>query len=168
MEYSIETTAAKMIQVILALSVLIAVGGAVFFRTMEAIPFAAGVALACAMNMTKVILLKKSVEYAVSKDSVTAKYHLQYTYFLRLLLTAAVLVVAALVPQSVVNLFGTIFGIFTLNVASYSMRYFFRHELAKDVISASAGVPASPTQDAINDIDKIVSEYDEAKDGSKK
>ena len=168
MEYSIETAAAKMIQVILALSVFIAVGGALFFRSVEAVPFAAGVALAAAVNVVKVILLKKSVESSLAKDPVSAKFHLQYTYFLRLILTAAVLVVAALVPQNIVNLFGTIFGIFTLNFASYSMRYFFRHELNDDIMAASTSISASPTQDAINDIEKIVSEYDEAEDGNKK
>ena len=163
MEYSIEATAAKMVQVILVLSVLIAVGGAIFFRSMEAVPFAAGVALASAMNMVKVFLLKKSVESALAKDSVTAKYHLQYTYFLRLLLTAAVLVAAALIPDTIINLIGTIIGIFTLNIASYSMRYFLRHELADDIMAVSANIPASPTQDAINDINAIVSEHEETK-----
>ena len=166
MEYSIETAASKMVQVILVLSVLIAAAGAVFFRSVEAVPFAAGVAMAAAVNITKVILLKKSVESALSKDAVTAKYHLQSTYFLRLLLTASVLIGAALLPDSIVNLFGVIFGIFTLNIASYSMRFFYRHELAKDIMAASANIPASPTQDAINDINAIVSKSEEAKEGN--
>ena len=168
MEYSIDTVAGKVIQVIVVLSILIAVGGAVYFRTVEdAIPFAAGVAMAMAVNITKVLLLKKANASSLTKDPVSAKFHLQYTYFLRLILTAAVLVAAALIPDNIVNLFGAVFGIFTLHVSFYSMRYFFRHALADEIITASADRSLSPTQDAIQEINAIVSEYDEAKDGNK-
>ena len=169
MEYSIDAVAGKVIQVIVVLSILIAVGGAFYFRTVEdAAPFAAGVAMAMAVNITKVLLLKKANESSLAKDQHSAKIHLQYTYFLRLILTAAVLVAAALIPDNYVNLFGAAFGIFTLHVSFYSMRYFFRHALADDIMTASVNIPSSPTQDAIHEINAIVSEFDEAKDGNKK
>ena len=168
MEYSIDTVASKVIQVIVVLSILIAVGGAVYFRTAEgALPFAAGVAMAMAVNITKVLLLKRANTYSLSKDPQSGRLHLQYTYFLRLILTAAVLLAAALIPDNIVNLFGAVFGIFTLHLSFYSMRYFFRHALADEIIAASANIPSSPTQDAIQEINAIVSEYDEAKDGNK-
>ena len=168
MEYSIDAVAGRVIQVIVALSVLIAVGGAVYFRTAEgALPFAAGVAMAMAVNITKVLLLKKANTSSLTKDPHSAKVHLQYTYFLRLVLTAAVLVAAALLPDNIVNLFGAVFGIFTLHISFYSMRYFFRHALADEIMTASAGKSSSPTQDAIQEINAIVSEYDEAEDGNK-
>ena len=157
-----------MILVIVVLSVLIAVGGALYFGTFEgAAPFAAGVAMMMALNITKVLLLKNAVANSLTKDAFSGKAHLQYTYFLRLVLTAAVLVAAALIPDNFVNLFGAVFGIFTLHIASYSMRYFFRHALEDEIIAASANIPSSPTQDAIQEINAIVSEYDEAKDGKK-
>ena len=169
MEYSIDAVAGKVIQVIVVLSILIAVGGAAYFRaTEEALPFAAGVAMAMAVNIVKVLLLKKANINSLTKDPTSAKFHLQYTYFLRLVLTAAVLAVAALLHPNYVNLFGTVFGIFTLHVSFYSMRYFFRHALADEIMTASANIPSSPTQDAIQEINAIVSEYDEAKDGNKK
>ena len=168
MEYSIDTVASKVIQVIVVLSILIAVGGAVYFRTVdEALPFAAGVAMAMAVNIAKVLLLKRANANSLSKDPQSARMHLQYTYFLRLMLTAAVLVAAALIPDNIVNLFGAVFGIFTLHISFYSMRYFFRHALADEIIASSANIPSSPTQDAIQEINAIVSEYDEAKDGNK-
>ena len=168
MEYSMDAVASKMIQVIIALSVLIAIGGAIFFRSIEgAAPFAAGVAMAAAVNTAKVLLLKKSVSGALTKDPYSAKFHVQYTYFLRLILTAAVLAAAAILPDNIVNLFGAIFGIFTLNISSYSMRYFFRHALADDIMAASVNIPTSPTNDAIQEINAIVSDYEEAKDGNK-
>ena len=168
MEYSIDAVAGKVIQVIIALSILIAVGGAVYFRTAEeALPFAAGVAMAMAVNITKVLLLKKANANSLSKDPHSAKVHLQYTYFLRLILTAAVLVAAAMIPDNFVNLFGAVFGIFTLHFSFYSMRYFFRHALADEIMTASANRSSSPTQDAIQEINAIVSEYDEAKEGNK-
>ena len=166
MEYSIERAAGKMVQVILVLSVLIAIAGAVFYGNLhEALPFAAGVAMAAGLNVAKVLLLKGSVTSSLTKDPVSAKFHLQYTYFLRLVLTAGVLVAAALLPNEYVNLFGAIFGIFTLNIASYSMRYFLRHELASDVMAASASKASNPAEDAIKDMEAIVSEYN--KDGNK-
>ena len=169
MEYSIDAVAGKVIQVIVALSILIAIGGAVYFRTLDdALPFAAGVAMAMAVNIAKVILLKRANTTSLTKDPVSAKFHLQYTYFLRLVLTGAVLAAAAFLHPNYVNLFGAIFGIFTLHISFYSMRYFFRHALADEIIAASADRSSSPTQDAIQEINAIVSEYDEAKDGNKK
>ena len=168
MEYSIDAVAGKMILVIVVLSILISIGGAIYFQTVdEAAPFAAGVAMTMALNIAKVLLLKKAVANSLTKDAFSAKAHLQYTYFLRLILTAAVLVAAALIPDNFVNLFGAVFGIFTLHISSYSMRYFFRHALADEIIASSANIPSSPTHDAIQEINAIVSEYDEAKDGIK-
>ena len=168
MEYSIDAVAGKVIQVIIALSILIAVGGAVYFREAEeALPFAAGVAMAMAVNIAKVLLLKKANENSLKKDPHSAKFHLQYTYFLRLVLTGAVLALAAWLHPNYVNLFGTVIGILTLHVSFYSMRYFFRHALADEIMTASADRSSSPTQDAIQEINAIVSEYDEAKDNDK-
>ena len=168
MEYSIDAVAGKVIQVIVVLSILIAFGGAVYFRTtQEALPFAAGVAMAMGVNIAKVLLLKKANADSLKKDPASAKFHLQYTYFFRLVLTAAALGVAAFFHPNYVNLFGVVFGIFTLHISFYSMRYFFRHALEDEIMTASADRSLSPTQDAIQEINAIVSEYDETKDGNK-
>ena len=167
MEYSIDAVAGKVIQVIVVLSVLIAVGGAVYFRTVHgALTFAAGVAMVMALNIAKVLLLRRANASSLTKDPVSARFHLQYTYFFRLVLTGAVLVAAAMLHPVYVNFFGAVIGIFTLHVSFYSMRYFFRHALADEIITASADRSSSPTQDAIQEINAIVSEYDEAKDGN--
>ena len=169
MEYSIDAVAGKVVQVIIALSVIIAVGGAVYFRTIEgALTFAVGVAMTMAVNIAKVLLLKRANTTSLTKDPTSARFHLQYTYFLRLVLTAVVLITAAVLHPDYVNFFGAAIGLFTLHISFYSMRYFFRHALADDVMTASANRSSSSTQDAIQEINAIVSEYDETKDGNKK
>ena len=161
MEYSMDAVARKMIQVILFLSALIAVGGIVFFRLPQALPFVTGVSMAAGVNVAKVFLLKKAVTDAVKKDAASAKVHIQATYFMRLMLTLAVLLAAALLPNDYVNLMGTVIAIFTLPISTYSMRYFFRHQLGEDIMTASVNMPSNSAQDAINEINAIVSEKED-------
>lgn len=161
---SIKKAASRMMMAMFAVSALIAAGGAGFYVNRgdfsEALPFAAGVAMAAALNAAKIVLLKRDVAGALGKDPVSAKHYLQLRYFMRLLLTAGVLVAAALLPDAAVNLFGAVFGVFALHAASYSMRYFMRRELADEVL-AQAAAPAGAAEAALEDMEKIVSGYEE-------
>jgi len=159
MEYSVDAAANKMILVIVCLSTIIAAGSFVFFRNIEeTIPFAIGVAMACGLNVAKVVLLKRSVLNATTKEANAAQLHLQSTYFLRLLLTVAVLLTAGLLHANggYVNLIGTALGLLVFHVASYSMRYFLREHLVDGVIVSSAEAGGvSSAQDAIDKINDI-------------
>ena len=95
MDYTVDAVAKKVIQIVLFLSVVVAIGGIVFHRTPEAaIPFVIGVAAAAALNVVKVMMQKKTVERAVNLGARSAQLHMQGQYFIRLLLTAGVLLVA--------------------------------------------------------------------------
>ena len=131
MEFSIDAFARKMILCIVGLSVLVALGGGVFFQlhgnfyVSEAIPFAVGVALAMALNITKVYWLKATINKTVDMETPNyAKLFFSLQYFLRILFTVAVLLVAALAPDNIVNLLGALIGILTFPVAMRLMQFF--------------------------------------------
>ena len=175
MEYSMDAVADKVVQVILCLSVLIAVAGFVFYfwrggAINDGAPFAIGVAAAASLNTAKVLLLKRAVNNALTREPGMAQFYLQGQYFLRLMLTLAVLIVAGWLHNTYdaqyINVFGTVFGIFTLPIANYSMRYFFREHLRDNPAgyTTAPGVAkiTSPTQDAINKLKSFGAEQTEA------
>ena len=132
MEYSMKAVSQKMILVIVILTVLIAIGGGVFYfvndNFLGIIPFAAGAALAMLANIAKVLLLKRTVEIAVDKEEASAKLYMQGQYFIRLLLTAGVFLLAVFIPDSIVNFMGTVIAIFTLPIATYSVKFFLKDQ----------------------------------------
>jgi len=190
MEYSMNAVANKMILVIVCLSVLIAAGSYFIFASLagnesvtvlatimglrtasqvsDTIPFAAGVAFAMGLNIAKVLLIKRAVNNALTRDEFAAKMYLKAQYLLRLVLTGAVLLAAGLLhinafsslenPQSVnpvyVNLMGTFFGIFTFPVSTYLMRFFFRNAL-NETPEFLAATPENTMQDAIDKLNSI-------------
>jgi len=130
MEYSMESVSKRMILVIAVLSVLIAVGGGVFYfindNIFGTLPFALGVFMAMCTNVAKVLLLKRTVERAVDMEEKSAKLHLQGQYLIRLLITAGVFGLAHVIPF--VNIMGALIGIFTLQIATHSLRLFIKEE----------------------------------------
>jgi len=155
MEYNDESVAVRQSLVLFALSILVAAAGVAFYRSWDAVPFVVGVALGCALNITKVILLRQAVLSALKRDANAAVLHIRITYFLRLLLTVAVLLAAALLPDNIINVLGTAFTLLTWPIAMYSMRFFLRHELVDDIMTASTSAANDPTKDAIDKINEI-------------
>jgi len=159
MEFSIDAVANKMILAIVGLSALVMVGGAVFFHMHSnfyingAIPFAVGVAMAMAVNVTKVIWLKKSITKTVDMDTPKiAKLFFQLQYFLRIVFTGVVLLIAALAPDNIVNLLGVIIGILTFPIAMRLMQFF----IPKDAeIITEAPPKVDFVQDSIDEIEAI-------------
>jgi hypothetical protein len=176
----------KMIFVIVCLSVLIAAGSLLIFVTLagndgsvvfssimgvstdsrvsDTIPFAVGTALAAGLNVTKVLLMKRAVNAAVTRDEHSANMYLKGQYFLRLIITAFVLFLAGWFHANVrdpvtgnpqyINFMGAFFGIFTFPVSTYSMRFFFRNEL-KDNPELYTTVTENTVQDAIDKLNAI-------------
>ena len=132
MEYSMEAVSKRMIAVIVILSILVAVGGGVFYYTSNnlpgAFPFAMGAGVAMVANIIKVILLKRTVENAVGMDESKAKIHMQVQYFMRLMLMAGALTLSAFSPDNLINLMGTIFAIFSFPIAAYSVKTFMKEK----------------------------------------
>ncbi|MDR0273441.1 MAG: hypothetical protein LBI27_09020 [Clostridiales bacterium] len=194
MEYSMNAVANKMIMVIAALSVLLAIVGFVFFLTMagtesslvlgtimgvniqtagiyDAIPFAVGVSVATSINIAKVLLLKRSVNNAVDRNATESKMYLKGQYFLRLMITAVLLLLAGWLHANMrndagnpqyVNFMGAFFGIFTFPISVYSMRFFFRNELKDnpEFFEKSKETINSTVNDAIEDLKSIGAEKD--------
>ena len=159
MEFTIDAFANKMILCIVGLSVLVALGGGVFFHlhenfyVSEAVPFAVGVAMAMGLNITKVIWLKATINKTVDMDTPKgAKLFFQAQYFLRLLFTAAVLLVAALAPDHIVNLLGAVIGILTFPVTMRLMQFF----VPPDAEIIRPDPSGNPVQDAIHEIESHV------------
>ena len=153
MEFTIDSVANKMILVIIVLSALVAAGGAVFFLSYEAIPFAIGVAMAMGVNIAKVILLKQAIKKTVDiESSKSAKIFFQIRYFLRFALTVAVLFAAAIIPDNIVNLWGAVIGIFMHPLSVYAMRFFVP---ADTVMPIAPAENSDPVQDSINKLESI-------------
>jgi len=100
---------------------VIIAGGAVFYRSLEALNFALGVLLSSALNVLKVYLLERTVSKTLDMtDPVMGKNYIRFQYLLRFFLAAAVLVAAALIPF--ISLWGAIIGIFTLQISVMIVR----------------------------------------------
>jgi ABC-type multidrug transport system fused ATPase/permease subunit len=131
----------------------------------DGIPFATGIGMVMCLNIAKVLLMKRAVNNAVNRDVGNAKLYMQGQYFLRLVLTATVLFVAGYLHSSVtndvgnpqyVNFMGSFFGIFSFRLATYSMRFFLRHELEDNPLPTdSKSTTKNAIQSAIGDLKAI-------------
>lgn len=131
MDFSIGKVANKIILAIICISALIAISGVVFFGmnaafpTRDAAPFVLGVALSMGVNIAKVLLLKRAIIKVSGMASAnSAKIYFQVQSFLRILLTAAVFLLAALLPDNIISLWGALIGIFAHPLAMYAIRFF--------------------------------------------
>jgi hypothetical protein len=112
----------RMIMVICIAALVIMAGGAVFYRSLEALPFALGVFLTSALNVGKIFLLERTAKKAMDMDDPnTGKNFVRLQFLLRYFLTAAILLVAGLTPF--VSVWGALIGIFTLQIAVISIRH---------------------------------------------
>ena len=113
--------AKKMILVICVSALLIMLGGAIYYRSLEALNFALGAFLTSALNIFKVFLLERNVQKILyMTDPQASKNYFSIQYFIRYILTGVVLVAAALIPF--INLWGAIIGAFTLQAATIAIR----------------------------------------------
>lgn len=121
----ISVTVRRMILVMLAAGLLMIVGGfiaAAHFPVIVPLPFAAGVLLTTALNVVKALWLQHVVQKIVTmEDEAAAGNYLRAQYFLRFILTGAVLAAAALLPESIISLWGAVAGIFTFHFGKYSL-----------------------------------------------
>lgn len=100
--------------------VLIA-ASAIYYRSLDCLPFIWGVLLGAAVSVAKVFLLKGAINRVVDMEQKAASAYVQLQHLLRLFLTAAVLVLAALVPA--ISLWGAIAGIMTYQIGIYLIRF---------------------------------------------
>ena len=111
----------RMIQVVLITALAMMAGGAVFYRSLEAFPFALGVLLTSALNAGKILMLERTVKRAIDmEDPKSGKNYVRIQFLLRYFLTAAILVAAGLTPF--ISVWGALFGIFTLQISVIIVR----------------------------------------------
>ena len=114
--------AKKMIGVICGLCALLAVGSIVYYRSLACLSFILGVLLGMLLNIVKVIMLDRVVSKITDMEADKAGNYATIQQFLRFLLTGVVLVVSAVLQS--INIWGTVAGIFTFHIATFSMKYF--------------------------------------------
>jgi len=165
MEFTIDAVANRIILIIICLSVLVAVGGVVFFQMHSsfapagAIPFMVGVAMAMVMNIIKILWLKKAINIVTNIQSTKpAQVQLQLHYFLRLVFTGLVLLAAILAPDNIVNFFGTVIGIFTLTAAMHILRLFIPSD-APMLVNMPSKI--DPVQEAIDKMEAAIAEKED-------
>lgn len=112
--------AKKMIYTILIIAIIGIAGSALYYRTLEFLPFLWGVILGSAASIVKVILLDRAVDKALSMEKKRAGNFVGLQHLLRLVLSGAVLVLGAVVPQ--INLWGVVVGILAFQLAVYNVR----------------------------------------------
>ena len=124
---ALSLTSKRMICVIGISALVIIVGGAAIYRSIEAIYFALGVILTSALNVFKVFLLDRTVKKTIDiEDPDAGKNYVRLQYLLRYFLTGAVLLGAGLVTNYVkppfINIWGAVAGIFTLQISVIIVR----------------------------------------------
>ena len=112
----------KLTVIMSVVAAVIIAGGAVFYRSVpETLHFALGVILTTSFNMIKLRMLERTAEKIVHlEDEGRAKAFAGVQYLIRFVLTIAVFLLAAFAP--IINVFGAVFGIFTLTVSIYIWR----------------------------------------------
>ena len=118
----LSNTAKKMMMVVWILVGVFILASVVFYRSAGFLPFALGAILGGSLNTVKIILLNRIVERTTAMDPSVTVRSFQAQYFLRFILTIAVLVTAALVPF--ISLWGAAVGVGIFPIAAYSMGLF--------------------------------------------
>ena len=119
----------KRIMFVIGISALVIILGGVILclvlealPSAEALPFVLGVLLMSALNILKIQMLERTVKRTIEmEDANIGKNYVRLQYLLRYFLTGAILVVAALTPF--INIWGAILGVFTLQIALFSVRF---------------------------------------------
>lgn len=111
----------KMIVTICILAPIFMVASVLYYRSLSCLPFVLGVLLGALASVAKVLLLERAVNRAVNMEKKAAAGYITLQHMLRLFLTGAVLMLAALVPA--INLWGAVAGILTYQVAVYLIKF---------------------------------------------
>ena len=117
----------RMVMMIGAAALVMILGGIVFFRSIEALYFAFGVILTSALNVLKVFMLERTVGKTLEMDKESrGETYLRLQGVFRFFLTAVVLLGVGLVQiyahPPFINVFGVIFGLFTLQISVFACR----------------------------------------------
>lgn len=122
----------RMFVTILIVAAACIIGAIIYYGSRGFLPFMLGVLLGSALSIGKTLLLVRTVDNALKKEAKQSAGYVNIQHILRLLLTAAVLLIAALIPQ--INLWGAIAGVLSYNLAIYSIGFSRKTKKAKGSI----------------------------------
>lgn len=112
--------AKRMIFSIVIIALVCILGSAIYYRSLDSLPFVFGVLIGSAVSIAKVFLLERAVDRALTMEQKHAGYYIGFQHILRLLLSGAVLFLGAIVPQ--ISLWGVTAGILAFQVSAYSVK----------------------------------------------
>ena len=124
--------ARNMVLLIVASAVVFIVAAGIYFRSLEVFPFAAGVLLTTAANVVKIILLERTVKKALDMEPGRGTSYIKVQFLFRLALTGAALGLAFWAPQTIINHWGAVAGVFTLKTAGHAMKIIFSPQELED------------------------------------
>jgi hypothetical protein len=179
-EFNVQNVTGKLIMVLVGLFGIICVGGIAFYATqtdfpMLAVPFIFGAVAGLGVNIYKVLSLRQMAANIAKKDNpVAAAAYQKGSYFLRMIVTLAVLLIVAIFFHNLtdadgrlfyitiageniplfINVMGTAITLLSWPVAMYSLHFFIRDALVDDIMTASTTKDSTAT-DAIAEIEKI-------------
>ena len=113
-----------MAKVIMIAAAVMIGAAAIYFRSIQAVPFAVGVLLTSFMNIAKLIMLEKSMAETIPMEQNDIKIYIYGQHALRVVMLVAVFGIAAFAPDEIVSIWGAVFGFFTLKIASYSVMFY--------------------------------------------
>jgi hypothetical protein len=120
------------------------IAGAAYYRSFHMLPFMLGVVLTSALNVWRITMLRNAVENAVHMETgKDASNYMRGQYLLRFMALTAVLVAAALVATRsdyMSLLWGAIAGVFTMQIATYSMKVLYK-EKKNDTVEPAVTQP---------------------------
>jgi len=124
MDYTVDSFVSKMMKAVICISALMMAGGVAVFRSSLAVGFALGIGMSMALNLVKIVWLKRCVTRAVNMETARAGAYISINYILRFVLTGVVLVAAHFLP--VVDMFGAALGLLSMPFANYAVHFLVR------------------------------------------
>ena len=113
--------AKKIVSTILIIAMACVLLSIIYYRSLKFFPFALGVFLGSAVSITKVLLLERAVDKALTMDQVKAGIYVSMQHVLRLLLSGIALLLGAVVEQ--ISLWGVVAGILAFQLAVYYVNF---------------------------------------------
>lgn len=117
----LENISKRAILTICVSTALLAAGAAIYYRSLSCLPFILGLLLGAAVSAGKVFLLKRTVDQSLNKEEKAASSYVRLQHLLRLAMTGAALLIAALVPA--ISLWGAAAGVLTYQLGIYLVKF---------------------------------------------
>jgi len=143
-----------MIQTILIIALLFIAGSIIYYRSLGFLPFLFGVLIGAAVSIAKVVLLERAVKKISAMEQQQAKNHIVAQQMGSLVLTAAALLLGALIPQ--ISLWGTAAGILSFHPAIYVANY--KVSKAKDGKSETGNKKSAEAKTGEPETDQIIAD----------